>query len=72
MTPSHADPALLGSMEALVDRLERAERALGQLIAEAKEGHSFSEVDRLNAKREGVWLALSYAREEIALQNRGE
>lgn len=51
-------------MTDLIERLERAEAALGGMVAHAIDSKHDTEEIRLRGKREGVQLALSYAREE--------
>lgn len=53
--------------EDYIERLQRAEAALDQLIYEAVESRHDTEEARLRGKREGVQLALSYALEEARL-----
>lgn len=57
-----ADP---GTLQSLTERLESAYDSLTDLMVQASA--STDRLAHLTAKREGVMLALSYAREEIRL-----
>ena len=53
------------SLEDARDRLVSASQALSTLISEAQARDHQPEIDRLTAKREGVWVALSYIEEAL-------